>query len=368
MKYLAIISLFIFYFTSTCSSQDLHFSAWEEMPHLVNPAYTGMIKGNYTNRLLTGHRRQWNAALGRADYETYYGSYDHRLSFCKNSIAGVYIGLGLDVYHDQVGTIIGEESQFYSNNKVNGNFAFGFVASKSFSIVVGANLGWMNYRLDDSQLTYDNQFGQFDYDPSLPTGENFAYENLNYLDTGAGLLLRGELNKLVRLEGGIAFLHLTGANKKFLENSNTRELKREYRTHLTVNFDKGGKTAMNVYLAHYKYGGLVSGNGKQWQANMRVEAIRRPNRNNDIHLGVGARISNVDGKGINPDALIIVAKWKPYMGTGQGYNSTKNVTLGISYDLNISPYLAKATSGRGSIEFFMSYAFGKDDKVCCKPW
>ncbi len=362
--------ILLFLLAQPLSAQDIHFSAWEEMPFIMNPAYTGSIHGNYKNRATTAHRKQWNAALGRADYETYYAAYDHKLSFCDVGSGAVYLGLGFDMYHDHVGQRLGESIQFYEHNSVRANLAFGYVPSQRLSLIAGLNIGWLNYGIDDGNLTFDNQFGyvggsQYDYNPALASGEEFLYTNINYVDIGAGFLISGSNMENFHYEGGVSFLHLNDSKKKFLANSNDRELIREYRVHGKLGIDLNRNKRLNVLLAHYKYGGFFGRDGQQWQFNTRLEFATKINRSNEFLLAAGSRISNLDGRGINPDAIILGIKWRPYLGQWES-NAISNTTLGITYDMNISPHFARATNTMGAIEFYLSFAFGKDNKVCCK--
>ncbi|MEP7317991.1 MAG: PorP/SprF family type IX secretion system membrane protein, partial [Panacibacter sp.] len=51
----------------------------------------------------------------------------------------------------------------------------------------GFNVGFINKRIDLSKLTFDRQWNGKFFDVTAPSGENFAYNSVTYLDLQAGL-------------------------------------------------------------------------------------------------------------------------------------------------------------------------------------
>ncbi len=361
--FICILGIF---FASNLAAQGIHFSDNREMPMQLNPAFTGIIHNNYIHRLLVAHRRQGNAILGKSEFETSYLSYDRKLGLCRGENA-MFIGIGLELLHDQVGVSIGKDAQFYHRQEVNINASLGVRLNDASYLVAGLRTGLLSHGLSDENLTFDSQFDGRNFDDRLSTLEEFSTERLFYFDIGAGLLLRGAINNnvLKTYEVGISFMHLNNKKKKFLLNSIQEELGKEYRVHGKVDFVFNRKFRISPSFILYKYGALIGENGKEWQVRPSVEF---PLLKNWIPT-VGMRISNFANRGSNLDALVMSLKWKPYAGMGGTNNKKDNMIVGISLDLNVSPHLVNASRGFGAFEVFLTrYFTGSKNRSPCCPW
>jgi len=367
MKQLFTI-LYITFCALTLSAQGIYFSDNREIPMQLNPAFAGVMHNDYVHRLNLAHRRQGNTVLGKSEFETSYASYDHKLGLCSLK-DGMFMGVGLEVLHDQVGFNFGENTQYFHRQQANLNTSLGIKLSKGNYLIAGLRTGLLSRGLSGGNLTFDNQFDGRDLDSSLPTMEAFGNERLFFFDIGAGFMLRGSVNyvsvrpviQLQNYEVGISFMHLNNKKKKFLLNSNEEEIDTEFRVHTKLQLRIARAFNLNPSLILYKYRHLLS-QGKQWQV---VPSLEFPLLKNWM-LASGMRISNFAEGGSNLDALIFSLKWKPF--SNSRLNTRDNTIVGLSLDLNISPHLARASNGFGAFEFFVvKYFTGNNDKVCC-PW
>ncbi len=366
------IYLFIICFATNLTAQGIHFSDNREIPMQLNPAFTAILHNDYVHRLLLVHRRQGNAILGKSEFETSYASYDRKLNLCDFK-TGMFVGLGLELLHDQVGFSIGENPQYFHRQEVNFNSSLGIKLNDSAYLIAGLRLGLLSHGLKDDNLTYDSQFDGRDFNEGLSTMEEFSNERLLYFDIGAGFLFRGTIDyrgsenfiQLNTYEFGMSFMHLNNKEEKFLVNSNKYELGREYRVHGKFGFLINGNFKINPSLILYKYGALVGGNGKEWQIRPSVEFafLKR------WMLVGGLRISNFADRLSNFDALIFTLKWKPHTVKYSKKNRQDNMIVGLSFDINVSPHLVGASRHYGAFEvFFVHYfAAGEKEEVCC-PW
>ncbi|MEO1410135.1 MAG: PorP/SprF family type IX secretion system membrane protein [Bacteroidota bacterium] len=362
-------SLLLLCFALHLNAQGIHFSDNREVPLQLNPAFAGAIHNKYVHRLVLAHRRQGNAVLGRDEFETTYLSYDLKLGLCDR-VEGMYIGLGLELLHDQVGRTLGEEAQFFHRQEANANAALGISLGKGSYLMAGVRGGLLSHGLREDRLTFDNQFDGRDFDASRSSLENFATERIMHFDLGAGVILRGTIpsrgvDRFVRVETyelGLSLMHLNNKRDRFLANSVVGDLVREYRVHAKFDLLFEDRFRMRPALLFYKFGGFFN-NGKQWQLRPLLEF---PALNRLMFAG-GTRISNFAERGSHLDALVFTLKWKPYRAIGGGRTEKDHLIVGVSVDVNISPQLVPATGGFGAFELFVTKYFNGDrtKPVCC---
>lgn len=363
------IFLLVFFFASDLGAQGIHFSDNREIPIQLNPAFTGVIHNEYVHRFVLAHRRQGNAVLGENEFETSYLSYDRKLSLCEFA-DDMFIGLGIELLHDQVGVSFGSDKQFFHRQEANFNTSLGLKLFHGTHLVIGLRTGLLSHGLSDDNLTYDSQFDGRDFDGSIPTGESFLNDRLFYFDLGTGVLLRGTFNsvggnrilQLKTYELGISFMHINNKENRFLTNSVEVELAKEFRVHAKVDLLLSG-VKMTPSLILYKYGALGS-RGKEWQVRPSLEfpILKK------IMIAGGMRISNFAENGSNLDTLVFTLKWKPYKDIRDLNKNKDSIIIGLALDVNVSPQLAQATNGYGAFElFFAKYLRGsKNTKVCCR--
>ena len=364
------ISILFIHLFLNINAQGIHFSDNREIPMQLNPAFAGVIHNKYVHRLVVAHRRQGNAILGSDEFETSYLSYDRKIGLCQFA-EDIFIGIGTELLHDQVGAGISRSSQFFHRQELNLNTSLGIKLSRGSYLIAGLKMGLLSHGLSGNNLSYDNQFDGRDYDPNLPTMEVFSNTRLLYFDIGAGVMLRGtiqdngrsQLLKVKTYELGMSFMHLNNKRENYLMNSLEEELEKEYRVHSRLDI-LINKTIITPSFILFKYGAIGS-RGKEWQIRPALEFSFLKN----WVIGGGARISNFADRGSNLDAVVFNLKWKPYEGIIGNKYRKDSMIIGLSFDMNVSPHLYRASNGYGALELFVvKYFTGNKNRAPCCPW
>ena len=83
-------------------AQDIHFSQYSMTPSLLNPALTGIYRGNH--RAFLNYKNQWRGmGVPGATYATTLFSYDAGLF--KKKFSNGYLGAGINAYKDMAGDL-----------------------------------------------------------------------------------------------------------------------------------------------------------------------------------------------------------------------------------------------------------------------
>ena len=158
-------------------SQDLHFSQFFNNPLLTNPANTGFIP-DADYRLGASYRNQYSNIMS-VPYKTFsiYGD----AQVFRNKIETGWLGLGGVVLRDVAG------SGSLTSTKIYGSIAYHQMLGLSSLLTAGFNVGWANKRIDQSKLTFPDQFDGKFFDATLPTSVQIVNDNINYFDMQAGI-------------------------------------------------------------------------------------------------------------------------------------------------------------------------------------
>lgn len=222
---------------NTLSSQDFHFSQYNENPLLSNPALAG---ATHVMRVSAVYRSQWGSVT--TPYKTYGISFESRfkasnwekadpkrtMTFkkAKNRMAG-----GLTVYNDKAG-----DSKM-GTLAANLTYAMFFPLNKNSNLSLGLQGGMVQRKMDDSKLVYGAQYNGYTYDPTLPSGETYTRQSFAFGDLGSGIAYsfnRAErsiaANDQINAQIGFAAFHLTRPNQNFVAGESNR-LYRKYVFH-----------------------------------------------------------------------------------------------------------------------------------------
>jgi type IX secretion system PorP/SprF family membrane protein len=222
---------------NTLSSQDFHFSQFNENPLLANPALAG---SNQVMRLSTVYRSQWGSVT--TPFQTYGVSFESRFKAsnwekvdpkrsmifkkAKNRMAG-----GLTIYNDKAG-----DSKM-GTLATNLTYAMFFPLNKNSNLSLGLQGGFVQRKMDDAKLIYSAQYNGYTYDPTMPSGETYSRNSFMYGDIGSGIAYtyaRGErsiaANDQINAQIGFGAFHLTRPNQNFTNGSADR-LYRKYVFH-----------------------------------------------------------------------------------------------------------------------------------------
>ena len=158
-------------------AQDLHFSQFFNNPLLTNPANTGFIP-DADYRLGASYRNQYSNIMA-VPYKTMsiYGD----AQVFRNRIETGWLGLGGVILHDVAGT------GSLASTKIYGSVAYHQMLGLSSLLTAGFNVGWANKRIDQSKLTFPDQFDGHFFDGTLPTSVQLLNNSVSYFDMQAGL-------------------------------------------------------------------------------------------------------------------------------------------------------------------------------------
>jgi len=172
--------------TSALVAQDFMFSQQQNLPHLTNPAFTGLIPEMSAHRVAMGYRGIWETPWeGGAQYG-YAVAYDHR-----RCVGRSFWAFGLSAQMD-VAHFGGGVGSAFQNQRVNLLAAYHQRLANNLTLAVGAGAGIIQYGLDPSVLRFDRQFDpQTGFNAAADKGEAFGDSRLSRVrpDLDAGLLL-----------------------------------------------------------------------------------------------------------------------------------------------------------------------------------
>jgi len=305
-------------------AQDAHFSQFAQTPLLVNPALTGLFKGD--NRVQLNYRNQWKSV--GAPFTTYALSYD--MAVLKKKWDHSYLGVGFFAFNDKAGDTEFSATQF--NLSVSGIVAI----NKAHTVSAGLQGGFAQRSMNSSALQWGNQFEDGVYDPSLASGETGDISPYSYADLSAGISWNYQLSETLMTKAGIAAYHIN----KPLQEFATVDSERLY-SKLVLHVD-GHIGIKNTNWA-FRPSLLFLNQGPSTEINLgtmlRYEIKERSKESGLVKesaLSLGGYLRTRDA--FIPAILVEVASF----------------ALGISYDINVSG-LTSVSKGRGDVEITLRY-------------
>jgi type IX secretion system PorP/SprF family membrane protein len=186
-------------------AQDLHFSQFFNSPLLVNPANTGFIPdGDY--RIGGTYRNQWSSIL-QAPYKTMSLFGDAKLF--KNRLENGWIGLGAVIISDVAGTGNLRTTETYFS------LAYHQLLGNASLLTAGFNLGWDSKHIDQSKLTFPDQFNGTFFDVTIPTSAIIINNNVSYFDMQVGVNYAYFPDNNTYINGGISLQHVNQPRETF---------------------------------------------------------------------------------------------------------------------------------------------------------
>ncbi len=187
------------------SAQDLHFSQWFNSPLTTNPANTGFIP-DADYRLGVNYRNQWSTIM-TMPYKTMSVWGDAQIF--RDRIESGWLGVGGAILRDAAG------SGSLTSTKVYASFAYHQMLAESHLLSAGFNVGWVNKRINTTELKFPDQFDGKFFDKNLPTSVIIDHPNTNYLDVQVGLNYAYFPTDRLYLNGGVSVWHLNTPRESF---------------------------------------------------------------------------------------------------------------------------------------------------------
>jgi type IX secretion system PorP/SprF family membrane protein len=211
-----ILFLLICSFTGMqqASAQDLHFSQFFNNPLLTNPANTGFIP-DADYRLGASYRNQYSSIMA-TPYKTMsiYGD----AQVFRNKIETGWMGLGGVILRDVAGTGSLTSTQIYAS------VAYHQMLGLSSLLTAGFNVGWANKRIDQSKLTFPDQFDGRFFDATLPTSVQIVNNSVSYFDMQAGMNYAYFPTEDVYINAGYSIQHVNKPKETFFDETDASRI------------------------------------------------------------------------------------------------------------------------------------------------
>jgi type IX secretion system PorP/SprF family membrane protein len=194
--------------------QDLHFSQFFNNPLLTNPANTGFIP-DADYRLGASYRNQYSNIMA-VPYKTMsiYGD----AQVFRDRIETGWMGLGGVILRDVAG------SGSLTSTKIYGSIAYHQMLGLSSLLTAGFNVGWANKRVDQSKLTFPDQFDGKFFDATMPTSVQLLNNSVSYFDMQAGINYAYFPTEDIYINAGYSIHHVNRPKETFFEDDKTSRL------------------------------------------------------------------------------------------------------------------------------------------------
>lgn len=306
-------------------SQDLHFSQFDVNVTTLNPAYTGVMQGDF--RVANNYRNQWGTVS--APFTTFSVAYDMNVLNKKQNKGLSDIGIGVGFFSDKIGTSNLTQNQF--------NLSLSAIQQVNFDtkLSLGLQGAYNQQSINFDNLTWDSQFQAHQFQESLPSEEQFANGQSGFIDINAGLLLQNESwdNTFTM---GAAVYHINSPKRALIS---TERLAPKIVGHASYEVKLGrGITTRSIipkllYTRQRKHQEILVG-GVYRSYMQQASKYTRFATQTYIDFGAYYRVM---------DALVLTAGMH-----------VKRFSFALSYDANISK-LRAASSTIGGIEVSLSY-------------
>ncbi|RFM34218.1 PorP/SprF family type IX secretion system membrane protein [Chitinophaga silvisoli] len=212
--------------SSRLMAQDIHLSQFYETPILRNPALIGLFNGDY--RVQAVYRNQWNSVT--IPYQT--GAVSGELKFPIGR-GEDFLTTGAQFTYDRAGTAKLQAVQILPAI----NYHKSLSEVKNMFLSVGFMGGFVQRQFDATKLTFNNQYTNGRYDPTVASGEEgrLALRGYGYWDAGAGISFNSTIGEDVNYYIGAALFHFNRPRVSFYkDNSITMDPKYTFNAGITI--------------------------------------------------------------------------------------------------------------------------------------
>ncbi len=314
-----LILVFLSFVISTTNyAQDIHFSQFHLSPLTTNPALTGAYEGTF--RIGGIYRDQWGSILEN-QFRTPAVYLDAPIvrGIGKND----WLGAGVYVLNDRAGSAA--LTNLTAMVSLSYHLALGKKANTYFS--VGGQGGLVQKRIDQTKLTFQDQFVDGVLNPNMVSGDfNGIETNVSYPDFQVGGVLSSYITSKFNVYIGMSAFHLTEPDDPFLVDS---KLPARLLVHGGMEIDMSNRVTLSPRVLFQ-----TQTAAREIMPQLSVGYHLNPERTYTFNIGGGYRVG---------DAAIAM------LGL-----DLKGFRFGAAYDINISD-LTSATNYRGGFELALSY-------------
>lgn len=314
----------VFFFLTICAfGQDVHFSQFFYSPQTLSPAEIGNFEAKY--RLNANQKTQWREVS--KPYSTFALMGDGHFDFLPDEVA-----IGIALSNDRAG-----DSKFNTFSILPGG-SYTYELNEKNALIGGLQMGLTQISIDESALTFNNQYNGVVFDPNQSTGESFARTSRWYfnLNLGANYVFTEAPRKQIVL--GFASHNISSPEQSFY---NETGVKLPLRTSLYANGD--------------------------WKVNEDIDimpSVRWMHQStfNEVILGTAARYILLNERSLYRAVFVGYYGRLADSGIAMAGFEFDEWRFAISYDINVSD-LNEASRNRGGLEFSLQYLFGRNDRT-----
>ena len=323
--------LFVWMFVTACIMQqvaraqvDPHFSQYYIHPMTLNPALTGAIEGDY--RVTAIWRSQYSNTLST-------------MGISGEVVTNKNCNFGINILNQSTN----DKAYNYTNGYLTMAYTgVRFGPNEDHYLVLAMQCGFINRRFDVTKLQFGDQWiSGMGYDPTVNSGEAFNKPSISSFDAGAGIAYYDATpNKKVSLFGGISAFHITRPDYPYLSDGNQQRLPVRYSVHAGARIIASDLLSIVPSAIYMQEGDAKE---KMFGAYAQVYA----NESTDLMFGANWRLNDAAA---------------PFVGVYY-----KGLTIGVSYDVNVSSMNAGATKGN-SLEISISYVGQRKNSLRTKTF
>lgn len=323
-KYLIVMLLGLSCCFKTAVAQDYHFSQFYASPLNVNPALAGAYDGIF--RAACTQRTQWLSVT--VPFLSVTGNIDGALY--KNNRRREMMAAGITVNSERAG-----DSRYTSTQALATLSYIKNVGRRNrHKLGLGFCAGFINNAVHYDALHWDEQFQNGAFNPQIPTTEAFAHNRQFFFDCGAGLFWGYTPDRRQSYQLGVSTFHLNRPEEAF--GSTATRLPIRLSTHFLSRIELTRHLALRP-LAMFSWQNKFS----EYLFGCNAEYLKKKGSYMTVFSAGGGLFCRWG------DAVIL-----------HGFFDWQDLRLGLSYDINISPFW-HATTFRGALEVSVSYTFKK---------
>lgn len=312
------------------TAQDIHFSQFYHSPLTLNPALTGVSKGDI--RISGIYRSQWNAA--NSPYRTMQVGAEKK--FYTVAHQDWWLSGGLNLLYDRAG----DGNLATTGAAVNGSYTK--MLNRENFLTLGASAGFGQRRFEFGKYTFDNQWNGDVFDPNRNVNENFADQDILFPTFGLGFNWRGQQSAAStkprsKMDIGVAAYHLNTPNQNFQKNDGAPlPVRLSFYFMPTVQLNqKSDIVAQGTFQKQSDYTEILGGVGYRYYLST------KKSKELALQFGLGVRLNSIG------DAIIPAAELQ-----------YRDLLVGLSWDLTVSDF-SVATNRNGGPEIAVRYIFHK---------
>ncbi|MCU0334322.1 MAG: PorP/SprF family type IX secretion system membrane protein, partial [Chitinophagaceae bacterium] len=200
------MGLLLLVWVGSASAQDLHFSQFMNNPLLTNPANTG-FNPDFDYRLGGSFRNQWWGLPVPYKTMSVWGD----VQLMRDKFYSGWLGVGGMLLRDVAGAGNLTSTKGYASIAWHQELGLNSLISGGF------NIGYAAKRIDIANFKWENQWNGRFFDSNVPSGEQFRFSQIGYLDLQAGLNYALFPSDRVYLNAGVSIMHLNRPRESFFD-------------------------------------------------------------------------------------------------------------------------------------------------------